>query len=815
MNKELDLAWNFVQNTNRNIFLTGNAGTGKTTFLRELKKKSHKRMVITAPTGVAAINAGGVTLHSFFQLPFGPILTEAVTGIKGANRESAYKFQKKKINIIKTLDLLVIDEISMVRADLLDAIDEVLRKYRDRYKPFGGVQLLMIGDLEQLAPVVKNDDWALLRPYYPSVYFFNSKAAIASNFITIELKHIYRQNDEKFIEVLNQVRGNKLSQQSIETLNKRFLKDFTPTDDYIILTTHNANADSINSKKMNELKGKSYFFEAKVEGTFSEYAYPADFKIEIKVNARVMFIKNDSSFEKRYYNGKIGIVKEITEDDEIVVVCEDDGIPIYTLPETWANIRYDLDEATGEMKESTIGSFTQYPLRLAWAITIHKSQGLTFEKAVIDAESAFAHGQTYVALSRCKSLEGLVLSSRIGQNSIISDSNVSEFNTKNKENPPTEKDFLESKYHFQKQLLEELFNYRQLRYRLEKIEGIVLDNSKVIFGQIKENIELVMKNILPNLQSVAAKFNQQVEQILEKNPDTETNDFFNERLKKAAVYFYEQHENEIIQKLFGGFETDNKEIRKQLQEQLTALEEILNIRQAMLKAAQSGFNISEIIKGRTQGTFKTSAVGRKTKQETSVTTHHPELYELIKYWRTETARDLEIAPNQILLQKTMIDISNSLPRNLKELRKIEGIGRVKIRDYGQQIVELVEEYLETKGLRKTQPVEKSIEKKEKSHEITWRLLKTGMTIEEVARERNFAQGTIEDHILQCIDEEDFNYQDFVDVKKTKEILAALLEEETPILSEIKPLLSPQISWFQLKLVAKFREKLLPEINNIK
>ena len=402
-NPQLELAINFVQFTNKNLFLTGKAGTGKTTFLHNLKKSSLKRMAVVAPTGVAAINAGGVTIHSFFQLPFVPY----VPGSNGAQQQR--RFQRDKINLIKSLDLLVIDEISMVRADTLDNIDEVLRRLRNPAKPFGGVQLLMIGDLHQLSPVVKDEDWKILKEHYSSLYFFNSKALHKTSHVTIELKHIYRQSDSFFIDLLNRVRENRIDADVLASLNQRYIHNFKPADDegYITLTTHNATAQEINENKLAEIKLKSQRFKATIEGEFPEFAYPTALDLEVKIGAQVMFIKNDPSREKLFYNGKIGNVTRI-DNQVIYVKCSSDSMEIAVEPLEWNNISYELNAETKEVTENIIGRFIQHPLKLAWAITIHKSQGLTFEKAIIDANAAFAHGQVYVALSRCKSFEGLV-----------------------------------------------------------------------------------------------------------------------------------------------------------------------------------------------------------------------------------------------------------------------------------------------------------------------------------------------------------------------------------------------------------------------
>ena len=433
-NQDLQLAFDFVKYTNRNIFLTGKAGTGKTTFLHDLKKSSPKRMIVVAPTGVAAINAGGVTIHSFFQLPFHPYvpsfyLSENNPENKAEQKDPAgYKMSREKINIIRSLDLLVIDEISMVRADTLDAVDSALRRYKNRYLPFGGVQLLMIGDLQQLAPVVKDEDREIINKYYDSPFFFGSRALRSTDYVTIELKHIYRQNDQLFIDLLNKVRDNHVDSDVLSELNKRYIPDFDPDSDggYITLTTHNYQAQILNDSKLEKLPGRPHSFKATIKDEFPEFSYPTASELIFKKGAQVMFVKNDLSRDKLFFNGKIGKI-EAFEDDIIVVKCPDDDFPIRVEMAEWQNMKYTLDDETKEIEETVIGTFTQYPLKLAWAITIHKSQGLTFDKAVIDARDAFAHGQVYVALSRCRTLNGLVLSTRINQRSIIDDQAISDF----------------------------------------------------------------------------------------------------------------------------------------------------------------------------------------------------------------------------------------------------------------------------------------------------------------------------------------------------------------------------------------------------
>lgn len=418
-NKELSEAWDFVEHTSTSIFLTGKAGTGKTTFLRTVRAQSSKRMIVVAPTGVAAINAGGVTIHSFFQLPLSPY-------IPGATIRERFDFSKEKRRIISSLDMLVIDEISMVRADLLDAVDFVLRRYRDRTQPFGGLQLLMIGDLQQLTPVIRPDDEETLSKYYDTPYFFGSKALAQISYVTIQLTHVYRQQDEAFITLLNHIRDGHPSAEDLNMLNARCNPAFIPKPEqgYIRLTTHNRLADNYNENELSKLPGKRHVFKAEVQGDFPTTSCPAEEDLQLKEGAQVMFLKNDPSH--RFYNGKIGHVVSIDEEG-IGVRCTGEKDVINVDKDVWENTKYTINPTTKTIESKVQGTFTQYPLRLAWAITIHKSQGLTFEHAIIDAGLSFASGQVYVALSRCKSLEGLVLASRIGFSNIFNDSRVASY----------------------------------------------------------------------------------------------------------------------------------------------------------------------------------------------------------------------------------------------------------------------------------------------------------------------------------------------------------------------------------------------------
>ena len=433
-----ELAAKCINQTNKPVFLTGKAGTGKTTFLRNIIEKTHKNTIIVAPTGIAAINAGGVTIHSQFQLPFGMYVpsNEASSSsnyqVKVNTPYSVIKSMQmsdRKRAMLREVELLIIDEVSMLRADLLDGIDMILKYVRrQNNKAFGGVQVLFIGDLMQLPPVVKEEEWNVLKNYYNSIYFFDAQVLRNEKPIYIELDKIYRQSDNTFIDLLNNLRNNKVTQANIDLLNTYYKPNFDVTSalNTITLTTHNNKADTLNKSALQELKGKSFYFYSKVEGEFNEYAYPVEAILELKLGAQIMFIKNDASGKQLFFNGKIGVVSSLN-DKEIEIDFRDGTKPFLLENYEWKNIKYDLNPVTNDIEETEVGSFIQYPIKLAWAITVHKSQGLTFEKAILDINRAFAPGQVYVALSRLKSLNGLVLTSPIQFNAISQDKTLVDY----------------------------------------------------------------------------------------------------------------------------------------------------------------------------------------------------------------------------------------------------------------------------------------------------------------------------------------------------------------------------------------------------
>jgi hypothetical protein len=585
-NDELRTAWDFVEHTGRSIFLTGKAGTGKTTFLKTVVEQSKKRSIVVAPTGVAAINAGGMTIHSFFQLPFTPY-------VPNARIQSKFDFGKEKRRIIASLDLLIIDEISMVRSDLLDAIDSVLRRYRDHYKPFGGVQLLMIGDLQQLTPVVTPEDEALLKPYYDTPYFFGSKALQQIEYVTILLSQVFRQEDVAFLDVLNHIREAQPSDHDIAVLNQRYQPAFIPKqgEGYIRLTTHNYLADTYNENELKKLPGHSYTYQAQIEGNFPEYSYPTSEVLTLKEGAQVMFVKNDPTGDHRYYNGRIGEVVEISE-SRVCVLCAGDAEGIEVEPLEWENAQYQLNPETRVIESKVQGTFRQLPLRLAWAITIHKSQGLTFERAIIDANLSFAPGQVYVALSRCKTLEGMVLSAPIEARAIIADKRVEDYiSHQEKEAQRSISQLPQLKEEYYRFLLLELFDFHDIFYKEEHLLRLMTEFFYHAFTDTTELHKRVLSNFSSQTMSVSEKWLQKIRQLPMEQLHTEE---FQERVKRSAEWFetsiHDVFANSID--LAAQIKSNNKQAMNRFTETLADVRQsVLSRRFLLSKIADQGFSI--------------------------------------------------------------------------------------------------------------------------------------------------------------------------------------------------------------------------------
>ena len=725
-NSELALAWQFIENTGTHLFLTGKAGTGKTTFLRKLKRESPKRMVVIAPTGIAAINAGGVTIHSFFQIPFAPYVPESSFSTNG---QATYRFRfgKEKINIIRSMDLLVIDEISMVRADLLDAVDEMLRRYRDRHKPFGGVQLLMIGDLQQLAPVVKDEEWQMLKKYYDTPYFFSSRALKQTEYCTIELKTVYRQSDGAFLDLLNRIRENHCDPQVLEALNRRYLPDFQPRKEegYIRLVTHNYQAQRINNYELEQLPGRSYAFRATIDGKFPEYSYPTDELLELKKGAQVMFVKNDSSGEHRYYNGMIGEVTDLSA-DSIEVRAKDSTVTFLLQEEEWANAKYVLDEESKEIVEDIEGTFRQFPLKLAWAITIHKSQGLTFERAIIDASSSFAHGQTYVALSRCKTLEGLVLSAPLSAKAVISDRAVDRFTEEARRNEPDEDRFHSLQRTYFHELLSGLFDFRPLEQSLQRYVRLIDEHLYKLYPKQLAAYKAEAERFHEKVVIVAQKFGMQYNRLIDAAQNYATDETLQERIAAGAGYFKKEMEPQYLVLIKERvLATDNKELKKQLNTAKEELNTLFLLKDDLLAyVIAHGFRTAEYLRQKAILSIGDSALSgkedlkrrglldavekniRERKKKESATPAvqvpsdvlHPELYDRLVAWRNSEAARLGLPGYTVIQQKAILGISNLLPADKAMLVRIPYFGKKGVEKYGDIILEMVHGYRKEKGL---------------------------------------------------------------------------------------------------------------------
>ena len=701
-NPELDLAWQLVERTGVNVFLTGKAGTGKTTFLRRLRERSPKRMVVVAPTGVAAINAGGVTIHSFFQFPLAPYIPGGAFRAK----DEKYRFSKEKKNIIRTLDLLVIDEISMVRADLLDQIDAVLRLHRDRHRPFGGVQLLMIGDLSQLAPVVKESEWALLREYYRTPYFFGSLALQQTQHVTIELSHVYRQTDRTFINILNEVRENRLTPASLARLNERVLVNESEesSDGVIRLTTHNATANRYNEERMDAIKAIRFSFKAKVIGSFPESSYPAEETLVLKEGCQVMFLKNDSQ-GSRYYNGKLGVVSSVDGSKICVRGIEDDTV-VEVEPEVWTNARYVIDKETKEIREEIEGEFRQYPLRLAWAITIHKSQGLTFDRAVLDVNAAFAAGQVYVALSRCRSLEGLVLTAPLNTASVRTDMTVTDYmNTELEQAQQTASrlDTLERDYYHS--MLSELFDFRPLEWDFHRMLRLLDEHLYKVYPQLLKRYKQADEQFAREITAVASTFYRQYTELVLQAEDYTTDTHLAERIHKAATYFVERLET-LLKPLLSDtqVDSDNQEIKERIVETLYTLNQTFAQKLHLLsRVVQQGFTVADYLKAKTAGLLsvepakrerKKSGVPEKINVDRNSDIRHPKLFHTLRQWRAVRAEELGRPVYGVLTQKSLIGIANELPMSGRELLRMPGFGKKSLEMFGKEILALIQEYIE-------------------------------------------------------------------------------------------------------------------------
>ena len=742
----------FINQTGRSVFLTGKAGTGKTTLLKKIIDSTHKNTIVVAPTGIAALNAGGVTIHSFFQLPFSgflpvngqpPYISERVQIQTKDTLFKQFKMNSKRQTILRNMELLIIDEVSMLRADLLDAIDYTLRRIRRRDIPFGGVQLLFIGDLLQLPPVVKNDEWNVLRQHYKSPFFFNAQVIQEQPPLYIELDKIYRQNDEEFIAVLNNLRNNYITKNDVEILNKYVDPSFDSikNEGYITLTTHNASADQMNANALQALEGKSYNYYAEVTGNFPPHMFPIEEQMTLKEGAQVMFIKNDLSMDKRYYNGKMGKVVGLSP-DEVRVLFPDENETITVEKYEWENIKFTLNEKSGEIEEKVMGTFVHFPLKLAWAITVHKSQGLTFEKAVLDLSRVFAPGQAYVALSRLRSLKGLVLHKPISLNGLNNDQDVVNY-AKNKADKDSLKSHLSAgTKEFVKQELLKAFNWELMVSKwlaYESSHKTAGDKSEK--GKNKVWYEKQVHSLMSTLEP-ARKFRDQLMRIChDKNFDIEK---IHERVQAAYGYFIGLLEPPFRSNIKQLILLDQRKGTKQYIEELAELDEMMT--ETILRLKRVRILIEQMYNG--------VEINKKTIWNDEVKN-----YKVAK---------IAIVKNEVRQENPMLAVNNS-----------------------EDIIQLNSKSKKSKKKSKTP--------KQSTYEKTFILFENGSSVAEIAEERQLTKSTIYGHLARLIQEEKVLITDVIERKRVEELKKLIGPTMDDSLSEIKNKLGDAVTYNELKL----------------
>jgi len=821
-NEMFQLATSLVNESNRNIFLTGKAGTGKTTFLKYIRENCVKQIAVTAPTGVAAINAGGATIHSFFQLPLSPFIPEArgfTQNNEVVNKHSLLgrmRLNSEKRKILQQLELLIIDEISMVRCDILDAIDTVLKHFRYRHnEPFGGVQVLFIGDMFQLPPIIPDEEWKLLSPFYNSVYFFDSQVMQQFPPVHIEFSKIYRQSDETFIRLLNEVRHNHLSDEGLQLLNGRYDPWFELNNDdgYIFLTTHNYKSDNTNAEEISKLKTKLFSFKAEITGEFYEKSYPAGELLELKIGAQVMFIKNDKEKVKRYFNGKIGIVTKI-EEDKILVECKGEADEIEVHKEIWENIRYSIDKQTQQLEEEVIGKFIQYPLRLAWAITIHKSQGLTFEKAVIDAGRAFAPGQVYVALSRCTTLKGIILKSQITTSGLHSDARILEFSAKNNSEVQLQYELFQSKKQYQQNLLLSLFDLTAATKQCTELYNLIKDNAAAFNKDLLPWIN-ELENKLTALQTVAEKFKTQLNKFFESDTLPEENIHVLQRAAAAADYFTKQIEEiiEIIKK--SPATTDSKQHAKAYNDAIKDVFVLLAEKKHLMLSCMEKFSVDNYYQQKKHFVVPAFYVNAyATASDQRIQSPHPLLHKKLRELRNKICEQKNVPVYYVAGTTTIDEMATYLPQTLDEIVKINGFGQAKAKQYGYSFLKLINEYcaehnlsssVNSKQPKKERKEKTAKEEKEDTKAISYKLHKEGNSIADIARLRNLAVSTIESHLAFYIQRGIISVNELVKTEKLILIEPHLESFESGSIAPIKEKLGDAVSFGEIRMVLASKE----------
>jgi hypothetical protein len=805
-NERFDLAYRFVTETSENIFLTGKAGTGKTTFLKYLKENCSKNIIVAAPTGVAAINAGGVTLHSLFQLPFNPFLPTPAS-----KREllGKLKYNTRRQDLLRKMELLVIDEISMVRCDTMDAIDTILRSVRRKHDlPFGGVQLLCIGDLYQLPPVAKRQEWDILREYYSSEFFFDSIVIKEQMPMLIELNKIYRQKEDSFVRLLNKVRNNEMTADDFEDLHSRYFPGFRPSleEKYVTLTSHNNHADQINYRELQKLSTPAFTYNAEIQDDFPESMYPAEASLVLKEGAQVMFLKNDA--EKRYFNGKIGVVKSLMQ-DEIIVDC--DGIDIYVSQETWENTRYILTRNEGKLDQEVLGTFTQFPLRLAWAITIHKSQGLTFEKVMIDAADSFSSGQVYVALSRCISLDGIVLLTKIPPVAIYSNQNVVKGHQTLTPKGSLAERFEGARQIFTQQLLEDIFSFNEINTIVDVLQFRIKEQQQKLNKGAVEWINN-FKNEFTALKKVGLNFIFHIGTFMRKEAVIEKNKELQKRINDAANHF-SPHFLALQQNLQNHpLITEHREAAVVINEYLNQLFMLIHLENYFLEYCKQPFSVTAFLQHKikyTQPKLNVSAYASGKKQSFS-DIPNVELFDTLKRWRDIVCQESNTPIYLVANQNALKEIATYLPFTKKDLMKLSGFGEARAERYGDEILDAVHDYCSRNNLEsnmsaklpapKRERKEKSAEEKTPTNTVSFNLYKEGKTIPEIAKERNLSTTTIEGHLAFFISSKQININDLVCEEHQLLIKEALKTYGKESIKVLKDNLPEGISYGMIRMV---------------
>lgn len=810
----------FVNQTNRPVFLTGKAGTGKTTLLKYIKENTFKQICIVAPTGVAAINAGGTTIHSFLQIPFGPFVpkvNEQGEIDTTRTRLPEMKYNSRRLQLFRSLELLVIDEVSMVRADLLDLMDLILRRIRRSSQPFGGVQVLLIGDLYQLPPVARHEEWALMNGIYPTPFFFDSFVIRQTPPVYVELEKIYRQNEKVFLDILNAVRNNRMDASTLANLNARYQPVIADEvyHEHVTLTTHNAKAEAINTRNLETIKSPIKKFKASVEGTFPNTSYPAEEELVLKAGARVMFLKNNT--EKDYYNGKTGVIVDF-EDDEIIVQCEGDHTPIHVKPEKWTNTTYSVN-SDNEVREDILGTFEQYPLRLAWAITIHKSQGLTFSKVIIDAADSFSAGQVYVALSRCRTLEGLILSSPIDTRALTNDASVLKFAGTHAQSEKLPEAFKQARETYIQSILLQIFDFSVLKKLREDLGG-ALHTHRSRFTQ--DGLVWIQRyfEAIENLHQVSLKFKNQLLTLTQQKADPEQHTELQARLQKAAIYFLTVCAEELKLMQQAPLRTDSKLAAEAMTGLLQESANVLNEKTSHFKViSENGFSFNEYVRQRLKAKsapFTVSVIETAKNVKVSSDVRYPDLYRSLLVLRDAICLEEELPNYHVATAKTLTALTNSLPLTEKQLLKISGFGPARVNAFGSRFLEIINEYVTAHNIlpepelvvtsaskpkkSKQKVAEKVTPIKGATAETSLKMFQSGMGVEQIAKERGYAVSTIEGHLVKYVRTGAISIDKLVDAAHIREVEAVLEEGVVKSMSEIKAQVSDKVSWADIRFI---------------